>query len=164
LTTPSLSSIEHGAGNLGYQAAALLEKLMSGEKVKKNFQMLVPPKEVVTRRSTDILAIADADVAAAMAYLHNNSCRPIRIADVVAAVGVSRSTLETKFKNVTGRTMHDEIRRLQIDCARSLLATTDLPIKQIALMAGFAHIHYMTTIFHQHTGWTPAEYRKHVRI
>jgi LacI family transcriptional regulator len=164
LTTPSLSSIEHGAGNLGYQAAALLEQLMSGKKVKKNFMTLVPPKEVVTRRSTDVLAIADTDVAAAMAYIHDNSCRPIRIADVVAAVGVSRSTLETKFKTVTGRTMHDEIRRLQIDCARSLLATTDLPIKQIALMAGFAHIHYMTTIFHQHTGWTPAEYRKHVRI
>jgi transcriptional regulator GlxA family with amidase domain len=44
------------------------------------------------------------------------------------------------------------------------LATTDLPIKQIAAMAGFAHIHYMTTIFHQNTGWTPAEYRKHVKV
>jgi LacI family transcriptional regulator len=137
---------------------------MSGKKVKKNFLTLVPPKEVVTRRSTDVLAIEDPDVAAAMAYIHDNSCRPIRIADVVAAVGVSRSTLETKFKSVTGRTIHNEIRRLQIDCARSLLATTDMPIKQIAAIAGFAHIHYMTTIFHQHTGWTPAEYRKHVRI
>jgi LacI family transcriptional regulator len=165
LTAPPLSSIEHGAASMGYQAAALLEQLMSGKKIgKKECLTLVPPKEVVTRRSTDVLAIADADVAAAMAYIHENRCRPIRIADVVSAVGVSRSTLETKFKNVTGRTMHDEIRRLQIDCARNLLATTDLPIKQIALIAGFAHIHYMTTIFHQHTGWTPAEYRKRVRI
>ena len=119
---------------------------------------------MVTRRSTDILAIADPEVAAAMTFIHENTCRPIRIADVVAAVGVSRSTLETKFKAVTGRTMHNEIQRLQIDRVRSLLATTDLPIKQIAALAGFAHIHYMTTIFHQNTGWTPAEYRKHVRI
>jgi LacI family transcriptional regulator len=163
LTDPPLSSIEHGAGNLGYQAAALLDRLMAGKKAK-NMKTLVPPKEVITRRSTDVLAIADPEVAAAMAYIHNNSCRPIRIADVVAAVQVSRSTLETKFKAVTGRTIHSEIRRLQIDCARSLLATTDLPIKQIAAIAGFAHIHYMTTIFHQHTGWTPAEYRKHVKL
>jgi len=163
LTDPPLSSIEHGAGNLGYQAAALLDRLMAGKKARK-LKTLIPPKEVVTRRSTDILAIADPEVAAAMAYIHKNSCRPIHIADVVAAVQVSRSTLETKFKAVTGRTMHSEIQRLQIDCARSLLATTDLPIKQIAARAGFAHIHYMTTIFHQSTGWTPAEYRKHVRI
>jgi LacI family transcriptional regulator len=163
LTDPPLSSIEHGAANLGYQAAALLDRLMHGKK-PKSMNTAVPPKEVVARRSTDILAIEDPDVAAAMACIHENSCRPIRIADVVAAVQVSRSTLETKFKAVTGRTIHSEIRRLQIDSVRSLLATTDLPIKQIAAMAGFAHIHYMTTIFHQHTGWTPAEYRKHVKL
>ena len=163
LTDPPLSSIEHGATSLGYQAAALLDRLMAGKKAKK-LKTLVPPKEVVTRRSTDILAIADPEVAAAMTFIHENSCRPIRITDVVSAVGVSRSTIETKFKTVTGRTMHNEIQRLQIDRVRSLLATTDLPIKQIAVMAGFAHIHYMTTIFHENTGWTPAEYRKHVRI
>jgi LacI family transcriptional regulator len=163
LTDPPLSSIEHGAVSLGYQAAALLDRLMDGRKSKAT-RTAIPPKEVVTRRSTDILAIADRDVAAAMAFIHENSCRAIRIADVVEAVHVSRSTLETRFKAVTGRTMHNEIQRLQIDRARSLLATTDLPIKQIAALAGFAHVHYMTTIFHQQTGWTPAEYRKHVRV
>jgi LacI family transcriptional regulator len=163
LTDPPLSSIEHGAGALGYQAAALLDRLMAGKKAK-SLDTLVPPKEVVTRRSTDILAIADPEVAAAMAFIHQNSCRPIRIADVVASVQLSRSTLETRFKAVTGRTMHSEILRLQIDRVRSLLATTDLPIKQIAVLAGFAHVHYMTTIFRRHTGWTPAEYRKHARI
>jgi LacI family transcriptional regulator len=163
LTDPPLSSIEHGAGSLGYQAAALLDRLMAGKKTK-TLTTLVPPKEVVARRSTDILAIADPEVAAAMAFIHENRCRPLRIADVVEAVQVSRSTLETRFKAVTGRTIHAEIQRLQIDHARSLLATTDLPIKQIAVLAGFAHVHYMTTVFRQHTGWTPAEYRKHVRI
>jgi LacI family transcriptional regulator len=163
LTDPPLSSIEHGAVSLGYQAAALLDRLMSGKKAGR-LKTSVPPKEVVARRSTDILAIADPEVAAAMAFIHESSCRPIRIADVVAAVQVSRSTLETRFKAVTGRTMHNEIQRLQIDRARSLLATTDLPIKQIAAMAGFAHVHYMTTTFHQQTGWTPAEYRRHARM
>jgi LacI family transcriptional regulator len=163
LTDPPLSSIEHGAASIGYQAAKLLDRLMEGKKARRQ-QTFVPPKEVVARRSTDILAIADPEVAGAMTFIHHNSCRPIQIADVVAVVGVSRSTLETKFKAVTGRTMHNEIQRLQIDRVRSLLATTDLPIKQIATMAGFAHIHYMTTIFHENTGWTPAEYRRHARI
>jgi LacI family transcriptional regulator len=163
LTDPPLSSIEHGAANLGYQAAALLDRLMAGKKAKK-LKTLIAPKEVVTRRSTDILAIEDHEVATAMAFIHRNRCTPIRISDVVEAVQVSRSTLETRFKAVTGRTMHGEIQRLQIDRARSMLATTDLPIKQISALAGFANVHYMTTIFRQSTGWTPAEYRKHVRI
>ena len=118
---------------------------------------------MVTRRSTDILAITNPEVAAAIAFIHQHSCEPIRVADVVEAVQVSRSTLEARFKAL-GRTIHGEIQRLQVERARFLIATTDLPIKQIAAMAGFAHVHYMTTIFRQHTGWTPAEYRKHVRL
>ena len=162
LTDPPLSSIEHGAASLGYQAAAQLDRLMDGKKPRK-LHTLVPPEGVVTRHSTDVLAIADPDVAAAMAFIHQHSCEPIGVANVVAAVGVSRSTLEARFKAV-GRTIHGEIQRLRIERSRFLIATTDLPIKQIAAMAGFAHVHYMTTIFRQNTGWTPAEYRKHVRL
>ena len=162
LTDPPLSSIEHGATSLGYQAASLLDRLMSGKKARK-LKTSIEPEGVVTRRSTDILAIADPEVAAAMAFIHQHSCEPLRVADVVEAVGVSRSTLEARFKTA-GRTMHGELQRLRVERARFLIATTDLPIKQIAAMAGFAHVHYMTTIFRQSTGWTPAEYRKHVRL
>jgi LacI family transcriptional regulator len=162
LTDPPLSSIEHGAASLGYQAAAQLDRLMDGKKARK-MQTLIAPEGVVTRHSTDVLAIADPEVAAAMAFIHQHSCEPIGVANVVEAVGVSRSTLEARFKTV-GRTIHGEIQRLRIERARFLIATTDLPIKQIAAMAGFAHVHYMTTIFRQNTGWTPAEYRKHVRL
>jgi LacI family transcriptional regulator len=162
LTNPPLSSIEHGAASLGYQAAALLDRLMAGKKARK-LLTLVAPQGVVTRHSTDVLAIADPDVAAAMAFIHQHSCEPIGVADVVEAVGISRSTLDARFKNF-GRTIRGEIQRLRVERARFLLATTDLPIKKIATMAGFAYAHYMTTIFHRSTGWTPAEYRKHVRL
>jgi LacI family transcriptional regulator len=162
LTNPPLSSIEHGATSLGYQAAAQLDRLMAGKKARK-LRTLVAPEGVVTRHSTDVLAIADPDVAAAMAFIHQHSCEPIGVANVVDAVGASRSTLEARFKSV-GRTIHGEIQRLRVERARFLIATTDLPIKKIATMAGFTYARYMTTIFRQSTGWTPAEYRKHVRL
>jgi LacI family transcriptional regulator len=162
LTDPPLSSIEHGAASLGYQAAAQLDRLMAGKKARK-LHTLVAPEGIVTRHSTDVLAIADPDVAAAMAFIHQHSCEPIGVASVVDAVGMSRTTLESRFRRV-GRTIHGEIQRLRIERARFLIATTDLPIKQITTMAGFANVRYMTAIFHQSTGWTPAEYRKHVRL
>ena len=163
LTVPPLSSIELGARSLGYRAAALLDRLMGGRPVRR-LRRLVEPKGVVVRRSTSILAIADPDVATAVAHIRSHACDPILVGDVLEAVGVARSTLEPRFKTIMGRTIHGEIQRVQIEQVRRLIATTDLPLKQVATMAGFAHVHYMTTMFREHTGWTPAEYRKHARL
>jgi LacI family transcriptional regulator len=63
-----------------------------------------------------------------------------------------------------GRTIHAEIQRVQIEEARRLIAATELPLKQVTTAVGFAHVHYLTTVFRQQTGWTPAEYRKHARL
>jgi LacI family transcriptional regulator len=118
---------------------------------------------VVTRHSTDVLAIEDSEVAAAMAFIQQHGCESIGVNDVVEEIGVSRTKLETRFRAV-GRTIHGEIRRQRVERARTLIATTDLPIKQVAAATGFAHVHYMTTVFRRNTGWTPAGYRKHVRL
>ena len=85
LTTPPLSSIEQGARSVGYQAAALLDRLMAGKTVRR-LRRNVPPERVVTRCSTDILAIADSDVTAAIAYIREHACDPPSVQDVVSAV------------------------------------------------------------------------------
>lgn len=163
LTNPPLSSIEQGARALGYQAAALLDRLMDGKK-SRSIRHLVKPNDVVMRRSTNILAITDPDVAAAVAFIRDHACDPISVSDVISVVQVSRSTLVTRFKAVMGRTIHAEIQRVQIEKARHMIATSDIPLKQIATLAGFAHINYLTTVFREYTGWTPAEYRRRSRI
>lgn len=163
LTNPPLSSIEQSARDAGYRAAALLDQLMAGKPLRR-IRHLIAPEGVVMRRSTNIMAVGDADVATALAYIREHACDPIRVGDVVATVQVSRSTLESHFKTMMGRTIHAEIQRVQIEQARRLIASTDLPLKQVAAMAGFIHVHYLTTVFRRHTGWTPAEYRKHARL
>jgi LacI family transcriptional regulator len=162
LTNPPLSSIEQGSRKIGYQAAALLDRLMAGQKAEQ-LKYVIQPAGVVTRRSSDALAIKDADVTTAMAFIRDHACDPILVCDVVDAVGISRSTLESRFKAIMGRTIHTEILRSQIEHARHLIATTDQPLKQIAVLAGFTHINYLTTVFREQTGWTPAEYRKHAK-
>ena len=102
-------------------------------------------------------------MAAAIAYIRQHACDPASVGDVVTAVGASRSTLNAHFRAALGSTIHKEIRRGQIAKSRELIATTDLPLKQIATICGFVHVHYMTALFHRHTGWTPAEYRKHAQ-
>ena len=117
----------------------------------------------MTRRSSDTLAIKDADVAAALRFIRQHACEGIQVRDVVRAVAISRSALESRVQGVTGRTIHAEIQRVQIDRARQLVAATDLPLKQVAAEAGFRYLQHMTTTFRRHTGQAPGEYRKRSR-
>ena len=162
LTRPPLSSIEQGARSVGYQAAKLLDRLMAGEKAPQ-LKHVVKPEGIVTRRSSDALAIADEDVAAAVRLIRQKACTGIRAYEVVKAVAAARSTLEARFKAVIGRTIHAEIERVRVERAKQLIAATNLPLKQVALEAAFAHVQHMTTVFRRHTGQTPGEYRKRSR-
>ena len=64
LCSPPLSSIVLNVEKAGYEAAALLDKMMAGEKVT-NFEIHIQPTHVVVRQSTGTLAINDLDVVAA---------------------------------------------------------------------------------------------------
>ena len=79
---------------------------------------------------------------------------------VLAAVPLSRSTLEKRFVGVLGRTIHAEIQRLQVERAKQLLSRTNLLVKQIAQRSGFKWVPYLTRVFRQHTGLSPVEYRR----
>jgi LacI family transcriptional regulator len=165
LSAPPLTSVEQGLRRMGYKAAALLDGLMSGRKPKPSrLRYVIDPETVVTRRSTEALAIDDAEVAAAARFVRDQACRGIRVPDVAAVIHVSRSTLERKFTSVVGRTVHAEIQRVRIERAGQLLATTNLPMKQVALRSGFRNLPYMTTLFRRRFGCTPAKWRRQATL
>jgi LacI family transcriptional regulator len=161
LTDPPLSSVEQGARPMGYEAAALLDRLMTGSGRKPaQARFVVEPEGVVGRRSTDTLAIEDVDVAAAVRFIRRRACQRIQVDDVVRHVGVSRSTLKNRFKEVLGRSIHGEIQRVRLERARQLITDTDLPLKQIAIQAGFQYVQYLTRLFKNRIGQTPARFRR----
>lgn len=158
LTSPPLSSIEQGARRMGYEAASLLDRLMSGQKTER-LRFVVPPEGIVSRRSSDALAIDDPDVAAAFRFIAAHACEGIRASDVVNAVAISRSALMSRFKAILGRTIHAEIQRVQIARVRQLMTATDLPLNRVAIETGFRYLQQMIAAFRRHTGQTPGEYR-----
>ena len=147
---------------MGREAAALLDRLMAGEKPRQ-LKFVVDPEGIVSRQSSDAMMIEDSDVAQALRYIRQHAGEGIQVSDVVRTVAIARSTLETRFKAFTGRTIHAEIVRAQIERARQLLATTDLPLRQVAVAAGFRYRQHMTKVFGLQTGQTPGEYRKRSR-
>ena len=159
LTTPPLTSVEQGARQMGYQAAALLDRLISGERIRR-LKYLVAPVEVVVRRSTEALAIDDEDVREAILFIRRNACKGLQVPDVVDIVAVSRSTLENRFHDIMGRTIGQEIRRVQFERARQLVADTNLPLKQVAAQAGIGSVQYMSALFSGQLGMPPGDYRR----
>ena len=159
LSDPPLSSVAPDTARTGYIAAGLLDRMMAGHPVAPEAH-LVPPVRVVERRSTDAMAIDDADVSAAIRFIRERACQGISVAQVLEAVPLSRRALETRFARFLGRTPHDEIVRVQIERARRLLTETELPLKAIATRLGLRHPEYLNVLFRRATGQPPGEYRR----
>ena len=162
VSDPPLSSVWPDHTRVGYEAAALLDRRMRGEP-HPDRPVLIPPHGVVTRQSTEVLAIEDRDVAAAVRFIRERACDGPGIDDVAAHVCVSRSVLQRRFKKAVGRTIHDEMLRVRLARARFLLTETDLPIALAAEKAGFKHQEYMGAVFRRRLGLTPAQLRRGAR-
>lgn len=162
LSYPPLSSVATDPFQSGHQAAETLDRMMAGLPVEHS-QLRIDPRGVVTRHSTDVLAVDDRNVAAALAYIREHACDGITVDQVLRHAAASRSQLEKKFRRFLGRSPQSEIRRVQIEQIRRLLVETEYPLKKIAELAGFEHVEYMSVVFKRITALTPGEFRRRHR-
>ncbi|EMI52646.1 XylR family transcriptional regulator [Rhodopirellula sallentina] len=153
-----LSSIENNWEQVGYEGAALLERLMRGESAPRE-PIYVPPSFVVERRSTDSHAVDHPKVVEAIRYLHENAAEPISMNQLFKAVGMSRSGLEKAFREHYIRAPAEELRNYRLTMAKKLLLETDKKVNVIAELAGFQTPHNLCRIFKQHVGTTPKQFR-----
>ena len=159
LTDPPLSSIDQAARRIGYEAAAVLDRLMSRGATAGSRPLVIPPIGVVVRTSTDTMATSDEAVVLALERLRASRFTKPDVAAIAAEACVSRSSLEQRFRAVVGRSIHEEFVRLRVAGVRGLVTRTDLPLKSVAARTGFPSVQYMTTFLHRHTGLTPARLR-----
>jgi LacI family transcriptional regulator len=164
LCDPPLSSIVPNPEHIGFEAAGLLDRLIAANgKQRKAYQgtrLEIPPVGIVTRQSTDVLAIEDAKVAAALKFIRENACLGTSVEEVLKHIPISRSMLERGFRQYLQRSPHAEIRLVQLKRVRDLLSETDLPLDRIAGLAGFTHPEYMSVVFKRELGETPGQYRR----
>jgi LacI family transcriptional regulator len=158
-----ISGIAVSGDGIGHQAAEKLDLLMQGRR-RIPTTTLIAPLGVVTRQSTDTLAVGDPAVVKALSFVREHSTQPLRVEDMAQHAGVSRRVLERRFDELLQRTPADEIRRIRMARARSLLTETDLPMDQVAEMAGFTSQAYLSDSFRRQSGVTPVQYRKQNRM
>jgi LacI family transcriptional regulator len=162
LADPPLSSVVLNAEGVGYRAAALLDRMMR-RRLRKPRRLVAEPMYVVTRRSTDIVAIDDSEVAAALGFIHDHAAEPIQVDDVVRHLAISRRKLEIRFQHCVGRTLHAELQRIRLERARRFLVETDIPIPRVAESVGYRTPSYFIQVFRAEHNMTPAKYRRQLR-
>lgn len=157
MATPPLSSVALDTERIGYTAAELLDGLMRGRKAPARTS--IPPLGIITRQSSDVVAIEDPLLAQALQYIRQHACEGISVDDVLRHAPLSRSKLERDLRELLGRSPNAEIRRVQVQHAQRLLVETDLSLAQIADRTGFRYVQYLCETFKKQTGQTPGEYR-----
>lgn len=163
LSDPSLSSVIPDTRQTGYEAAALLDRMMRGEQIATEKPLITQPLGIQLRESTNTLAIADEEIAKALHYIRRHATANIRVTDVLRHVNLSRRALEHRFKKWTERTPHEEIQRVRMSRVQDLLRHTDLSIQAIAERTGFEHSEYMAAAFKREIGQSPTAFRTAVR-
>lgn len=162
LARPPLSSVALPAERIGYEAAAILDALMTGTKPVQQ-ALTLSPIGVVTRQSSDVLAIDDPDVAAAIRFIRGQAHLPIHVADVLRAVPVCRRRLERGFRRVLDRGLWEEILNVRLTRARDLLSGSDAPVAEVARRSGFPDAKQFCVTFRREMGLPPTAYRRKLR-
>ncbi len=163
LAWPPMTSTDPNPIVIGYEAAALLDRLMQGEPMNGQ-RVLVQPLSIAARQSTDTMAIEDKDIADAVRLIRESACEGINVGDVLSRVPLVRQSFEQRFKKALGRSPHAEIVRVRLERAKQLLTNTDLPLSVVAEKAGFSQAAYLSTVFKEKVGKSPSNYRTAARV
>lgn len=154
-----LSSVRTRLTDLGYHAASQLHRLMEKEINNKVEPILIPPHGIISRQSSDVLAIEHPAVATAVRYIKQHYGEPITIEDIIEYTGLSKRGLEKAFEKHLGRTPASELRRIRLDEAKRLLTETKDKVDSIALDCGYSNSSNLSCAFRRDTKMSPRAYR-----
>ncbi len=159
LSYPPLSSVQVAWPRLGYEAARRMDALLDGA-TDLPLPVPQPPSGLTLCRSSEVTAIADPNLAAALVFIHEHAGRAIPVNEVVRVAGLSRSALERRFVSKLGRTVFQEIRDQQIAQIRDLLLDSNLTLDEICDRSAFANTGHLSNAFRQAMGESPGRFRR----
>jgi LacI family transcriptional regulator len=160
LSSPTISSVAINFERAGYESARLLDGWMRRGRSSRPARIDAPATHVVPRLSTDILAVADAQLLKALRFIRDHARENVRVTDVAQAAGLSRRALENRFRRELGRSILQEIRRVRVDLIAQMLMETDLPISHIAGALGYENLQHIARYFRKGKNMSLMAFRK----
>lgn len=93
-------------------------------------------------------------------YINDNIYEQLTIEEICMKFSISRSSLQTLFKNNLGVAPKHYISDIKLKKSKLLIKESVYTISEISSMLGFTSIHYFSRKFKQHFGITPSDYAK----
>lgn len=158
-STPPLTSVQPGHFEMGFKAAAELQRLMSARKSPKLRTTLVGPTRVVSRESTGFVAPTVSLVDRAKRFIRAHATEGVSVSDVVSHLGCSRTLADLRYRQLEGKTIRAALEEARLDEVRKLLRTTNRSVVKIAEQCGFSSNHALTHVFTRQFGSSPQVWR-----
>ncbi|MFK7790280.1 MAG: helix-turn-helix domain-containing protein, partial [Phycisphaeraceae bacterium] len=162
-THPTMTSIQANDELIGYEAMRLLADQMAGRPLPMDLPMLIPPKTLRVRGSSEVFVSEDPVVSLAMSYIGEHAREGITVEEVASAADVSVRTLSRRFNKNVGRSVLGEINRVRVQAVQQVLVDTELPMQEVATACGFTSTSHFNVFFRKATNQTPGSYRKQHR-
>ncbi|MES3022475.1 MAG: substrate-binding domain-containing protein [Pseudomonadota bacterium] len=153
LSPVPLASVVLDRHELGRRAAMMLQRAMENqsnvqEERVASLELVRPPQNAFS-------SVHHPLVMRALHYIRLNAMRGIKAEQVAYSLRTSRSSLETRFKQALGRSVHDEILRFKLQEAKQLLRSGASNMSEVAVRCGFTSVQYLYTVFGRELGCTP---------
>jgi len=160
LYNPPMSSIDQEPETVGFEVAKYIKRLILDKDQLPN-EIVGTKFRVVSRLSTDVIAVVDEELKKALFYIKQNAEQNnIPVDEVVNATYLSRRPLEIRFRKILGWSILQEIKRVRLKIACNKLRHTNLSINEIAYSMGFCSPASFSNIFKRETSCTCTEYRQ----
>ena len=145
-------------------AALVFEAVANGGTPPVARRLDYGPLGVARRESTRVLAVPDKCAADAIALIRREACAGLRASAAAALFPCSRRMADIRFHKATGRTILAEIHAVQLETAKRLLETTDIPLKALSDFCGFENPNSLRKFFRRETGMTLRAWRAARRL
>lgn len=158
--SPMLSSIDPNAFEIGRGAARLLADLIARPGANRSASVLVPPKALIARASTQVYPVSPPWLSDALVFIGRNFAKGINADDVFCHVGRSHTGVERVFREVLRSSVHRQIVKMRVETAAQLLRSTAHSAREIAAMTGFSSPQHFSYSFRRAYRLSPEAYRR----
>ncbi|SFP19832.1 AraC-type DNA-binding protein [Amycolatopsis rubida] len=97
-------------------------------------------------------------VSQVIRYVQEHMNEPVTVADLADHVAMSPSAFAHLFREVTGMSPYQFVKRMRLDRARTLLVEEGLSVSEVAREVGYTSLSHFITEFKRHFGVTPRAY------
>jgi LacI family transcriptional regulator len=162
-SVPTITSVSRNSERIGWEAMALLDRMTHGEPAPTE-DLLLEPDRVVARQSTEGIFCTDPLVRRAVQVIRERLHAQVNVADLAERLGVSKRTLEMRFRDTAGSSPHEFLTRLRVERAQALMHVPEKrTVKRIALECGFGTAATVYAAFRRHTGESPGSFRRKLK-